>query len=338
MANSMFLIKNVEIFRAGTYLRGGGKKQTYSADDIRLMAQAYNPLLLEAQISFDHTGEGESYGKIKALRSVGGSLFADLIMFRAWTVKSIVDGRWPARSVEIFPKGTVEGVDSNYIFGLSFLGAKPPAVLGLPKITSEMVEEYKCEGESEDKEEELELAYAYSSTNESLTFCFACDDTTTNSDQEYNMTEKEKTDEMNSKYEALSQKFSELEAENKKLKDEMKKKETYAAANEAYDKLFNDAQGPKITPAEKDSFVEVFSTLHDIDASKSKVYIETFSARKPVVDTEVNPKSDAGQDKTDNDRSYEEKAFNFANAAAEKGEDFVSSLQEFYAENKRGAK
>jgi hypothetical protein len=317
MNGCRYLIEGVEMFRQGSYPRANGKTITYSADDIKAIAQSYNPTLLEAQVSVDHEGKGPSYGQVARLYEQNGSLFGDIVLNDEYFAHEITSKRkrYPTRSAEILPPGVLPNIDSPYLSGISFLGVKMPAVVGMRPIDNSAIRPIE-----------------YSKDAEVERYCFACDDDKNN--QESAMTDdKQVQDEYKSKYESLMKEFEAKSKDLDELKKKMKGKETFEAADKAYTNLFQAEGGPKITPAEKDSFVQIFSSLYEANEKTAEAYVNQFSSRSAVVETKDKLEPSVNGDSKDSlnfSNEQEKQDYNDAKKAREYAEankvDFASAL------------
>ncbi len=115
----------IEVFRAGDY----GPKGAYTPDDLRQIADDYNPAAHEAPVTLDHRQDGPAFGWVESLRAAGDRLVARLKdlheLLRDW----IQRGAYKKRSIELYRAFPATG--RPYLRAVSFLGACPPEVKGL---------------------------------------------------------------------------------------------------------------------------------------------------------------------------------------------------------------
>jgi hypothetical protein len=127
-------IRNVAIFRAGDY----GEKGTYTPADLQQMADAYNSGKHIAPVTIDHTQSGPKWGEVLpgTVKARGNLLFADVAIDPEF-MPLVKRGAYDQRSIELYRNQTPEGEKSPgrvYLRALTFLGAQPPEVKGLPAI------------------------------------------------------------------------------------------------------------------------------------------------------------------------------------------------------------
>jgi len=115
----------IEVFRAGNY----GPKGTYVPEDLRRIADDYDPAWHEAPVTLDHRQDGPAYGWVVGLRCVGEVLLARLKDLHESLHEWIRKGAYKKRSIELYRSFTQTG--RPYLRAVSFLGACPPEVKGL---------------------------------------------------------------------------------------------------------------------------------------------------------------------------------------------------------------
>jgi len=121
-----------DIARVGGYdgFQGGKPKHIeLTVDDLRQMAEDYDPGLLNAPLTVDHVHEGPAAGWIAALRLQGDILQAKFTDLADWFRKSLRTGAYRNRSAEFYQP--LKSTGRTYLSALTFLGAKEPAVKGL---------------------------------------------------------------------------------------------------------------------------------------------------------------------------------------------------------------
>ena len=122
---------DVAILRPGRYRDMQGRSVEFCEEELRRIAASYDPRYHSATLNTDHADSGPALGHITALRYSGGHLRADIAGLPAWFCRELQEGRWPARSAEIWRDLDGRG---PYLRGLAFLGARAPAVRGLPPL------------------------------------------------------------------------------------------------------------------------------------------------------------------------------------------------------------
>lgn len=121
----------VAIFAPGAHHDG---KEVFTAADVQDLADTYDPALHEAANVIGHYYDRKStdpaYGWISSIFTRDGLLWAKIRQvpqaFREW----VRQGFWKKRSVEIYEN--FRGTGKKYLAAVSWLGAVPPEVKGLP--------------------------------------------------------------------------------------------------------------------------------------------------------------------------------------------------------------
>ena len=126
----------LEVFRSGRYPQGN-----VSAEEVRQIADAYDPSVLEAAASVDHEREGPAYGwvsdvKTEETEDVDGNAATSLFvkfrkMARGLYEQVFETENRPRRSIEILRDYAGQG---KYLGAVSFLGVTPPAVAALEPV------------------------------------------------------------------------------------------------------------------------------------------------------------------------------------------------------------
>jgi len=125
--NQAVPINKVAIFRAGDY----GDKGVYTSEDIARLARNYDPKNgHEAGVTIDHKNEGPRFGRIVAAYADGALLYADLEVIPSFA-DTVRQGLYDKRSIEIYRD---ENGTPSAIRNVTFLGAQPPEVKGLPPL------------------------------------------------------------------------------------------------------------------------------------------------------------------------------------------------------------
>lgn len=123
----------LDIFRPGRHVSASGDAITFTDDDVRATAAAYDPARHEAPLTVGHpTHDAPAYGWVKAL-SFADSLQAEPHQVDPAFAEMVAAGRFKKISASFYtpdaPQNPVPGV--YYLRHVGFLGAQPPAVKGL---------------------------------------------------------------------------------------------------------------------------------------------------------------------------------------------------------------
>lgn len=145
---------DIDIFKAGKHTDASGRVREWNLDDLDSMVNKYNNQgendRHEAPVVLGHPEtDSPAYGWVEKLFRKGDTLFATLKDLSADFIELLKQGMYKKRSVSIFPDLMLKHV--------GFLGAMPPAVLGLkdPDLSK-----YSNDGDV--------LIYEYANTNDSL--------------------------------------------------------------------------------------------------------------------------------------------------------------------------
>jgi len=125
----------IQIFKPGTHVSTAGDEITFSADDVRRMATAYDPATHEAPVCVGHPKlDAPAYGWVSSLR-VGddGALFARLSQVDPAFAGLVKDGRYKKVSAAFFARPSND--EPWRLRHVGFLGAAAPAVQGLRPAT-----------------------------------------------------------------------------------------------------------------------------------------------------------------------------------------------------------
>lgn len=130
------LTARIEVFRPGTFTPMEGASITYSAGDLRAIADAYDPETAPAPVVVGHPDtDAPAYGWIKSFHydTESERLFADLHQIEPQFADLVKGGRFKKVSMAFFspgqPHNPVPG--TWYPKHVGFLGAAAPAVSGL---------------------------------------------------------------------------------------------------------------------------------------------------------------------------------------------------------------
>lgn len=129
-----------EIFRAGNYPQG-----TFSEDDVKAIAENYDPSFLEAPLTLDHGWGGPAFGWIEELKAEGGRLLATFKDVSDDLRSMVAKKQYKRHSCEIYNDLNGKG---PYLKALSMLGASSPQVKGMEPIAFSQFSEKYPEDES----------------------------------------------------------------------------------------------------------------------------------------------------------------------------------------------
>ena len=119
----------IEVFRAGDY----GAQGHWGERELDQMAASYNPRLHAAPIVLGHPQhDAPAFAWVKALRRVGGSLWAQLEQVEPGFAELLRAGRFRTRSVALYTR--FPRTRGPYLRHVGFLGAQAPEVKGLAPI------------------------------------------------------------------------------------------------------------------------------------------------------------------------------------------------------------
>jgi hypothetical protein len=140
-------IKDVEIFRAGTWTDSAGRTVSYTEDDLEQMAEAHRALegRLDPPVKLGHDPEQPllcadglpAAGWLRNVRAQGGRLLADLVGVPVKVYDLIRAGAYRKRSLEVLHGYRDEATGSTHkhvAAGLALLGAHLPAIGSLADI------------------------------------------------------------------------------------------------------------------------------------------------------------------------------------------------------------
>lgn len=127
--NQTATYRRVAILRPGEYMDMTGQRVVFSIADLARIAENYDPAYHAAPVNIDHAADGPALGVISDLSWDGGFLSADIARVPPDVADDIDAGRYPFRSAEVY--ADLEG-RGPYLRAVALLGARPPAVKGLP--------------------------------------------------------------------------------------------------------------------------------------------------------------------------------------------------------------
>lgn len=137
MATANTLPDQIEIFRAGTQVDDAGNSHRFSEADIAAIAAAYDPTLREAPLTVGHPADNlPAYGWVKGLAARGSILVMNPHQVEPQFAELVQTGRYKKRSSSFYPPNSPNNPTPGqwYLRHVAFLGAQPPAVVGLKDI------------------------------------------------------------------------------------------------------------------------------------------------------------------------------------------------------------
>lgn len=123
--------RHVAILRPGTFTDATGLCVRFTPEDLQAVADNYDPAYHTAALNLDHAESGPAHGFISDLVWDGTYLRADLAGVPPELAQQLAAGRYPYRSAEVYADLDGRG---PYLRALALLGARPPAVKGLPPL------------------------------------------------------------------------------------------------------------------------------------------------------------------------------------------------------------
>ncbi|HDZ74970.1 MAG TPA: hypothetical protein ENH55_19825 [Aurantimonas coralicida] len=137
----------IEVFRVGKWTPMNGKEVAFSEDDLRQIAESYDPKLAPAPVVIGHPqSDAPAYAWVDSLQFQGGKLTAMLKDAAGEFVDWVKAGRYRKVSISLFtkdaPANPVEG--ALYLRHVGFLGGAAPAVSGLKPV------EFSCGAPGDD--------------------------------------------------------------------------------------------------------------------------------------------------------------------------------------------
>lgn len=128
----------IPIFRAGTHVAADGRRVTFTRDDLREIADSYEPALQRAPHVIGHPElDSPAWGWIKRLAVDGDLLVAvESDQVEANFAQMVNQARFPNRSASFYLPDTPGNPKPGrkYLKHVGWLGAAPPAVAGLPPV------------------------------------------------------------------------------------------------------------------------------------------------------------------------------------------------------------
>jgi hypothetical protein len=121
--------RQVAILRPGSFTDDRGRRVRFTEAGLERLADSYDPAYHCAPVNLEHRDEGPAGGYVAGLAYRGGMLYADLAGVPSELAAQIDAGRYPFRSAEVYAALDGRG---PYLRAVALLGARPPAVKGLP--------------------------------------------------------------------------------------------------------------------------------------------------------------------------------------------------------------
>lgn len=130
-------MKLLHLLKPGTFVADDGAKYTFSADDIRDIAESYDPQLSEAPIVIGHPQtDAPAYGWLDSARADADGVFAVPKQVQPAFAEQVKAGAYKKISVALFGKDNPSNPKPGhwYIRHVGFFGAHPPAVKDLQPV------------------------------------------------------------------------------------------------------------------------------------------------------------------------------------------------------------
>lgn len=133
------LTARIEVFRPGTFTPMGGKPITFSAADLRAIADAYDPATAPAPIVVGHPGtDAPAFGWAESFEydSAAERLFANVGQIEPAFAEAVKAGRYKKVSMQYFSPSQAHNPAPGcwYPKHVGFLGGAAPAVPGLKNV------------------------------------------------------------------------------------------------------------------------------------------------------------------------------------------------------------
>lgn len=290
----------IQIFRSGKHTASDGTALSFSENDLRGMADSYNPELHEAPLVIGHPKDNlPAYGWVNGLSYNEGILSADPHQVDPNFAELVNSGKFKKISASFYtpdsPSNPVPG--KYYLRHVGFLGAQPPAVKGLKSASfsdSEVgVVEFADWGDMQNaslwrRMRDFFIAQFGLDTADSIIPDYAVssleqdalqdddEDTPAQLSPQFRETSPTKGDEMS---DADKARLAALEEENKQLKEREanQRKAGIHSANMSFMETL--LKGGKVLPAYKDAFC---AALDFLEGQESSVEFGEGDAKQPV--------------------------------------------------------
>lgn len=242
--------KRLPFFKAGNLTSSDGRAVSFSVADLHAIAKSYEPGRSKAPLVVGHPKlDDPAFGWATSLSVEGDTLMAEVDQVEAQFAQMVNDGRYPNRSACIYLPTTPGNPKPGelYLKHIGFLGAAPPAVVGLP-------------------------AYTFAADDQALCFSFDNNDFSSPTMEPNTMSDKNPATitpdpavEFAQRTTALNQRETDLKAREDKLIADQVASERAAAVSFAQGLV----QTGKLLPAESDAIVELLVVLPGSDAPVS---------------------------------------------------------------------
>lgn len=129
---------SIEIFKAGTHIDTAGASRVFTVDDVKGMAQAYDPAMHEAPLTIGHpVDDMPAQGWVSGLTATDeGVLLMQTRKVAPTFAEDVKAGRYLKRSASFYPPNAPQNPKPGrwYLRHVAWLGAQPPAVKGLADV------------------------------------------------------------------------------------------------------------------------------------------------------------------------------------------------------------
>lgn len=132
-----FAQPRIPIFRAGTHTSSDGRRVTITVADLEEIADSYEPTLSRAPHVIGHPDmDHPAWGWVKHLTVDGDYLVIESEQVELNFAQMVNEGRFPNRSASFYLADTPGNPKPGrkYLKHVGWLGAMPPAVVGLPAV------------------------------------------------------------------------------------------------------------------------------------------------------------------------------------------------------------
>jgi len=131
--------RRIEVFRPGTFRALGGQTVSYTADDLKALAESYDPETAPAPVVVGHPKtDSPAYGWVRGLEwdPRAERLYADIGDIEPAFEQAVKAGRYRKISISLFPPASPANPRPGkpYLKHVGFLGGAAPAVPGLKPV------------------------------------------------------------------------------------------------------------------------------------------------------------------------------------------------------------
>ena len=131
--------KQIEVFRAGSFKSMSGAVQKFSQEDVRAIAEIYDPTTNPAPVVLGHPkDDSPAYGWASAFSvNDGGVLLAEIDQLDESLVEAVNKGRYKNISMSFFAPDAPSNPKQGFYYPkhIGFLGGAAPAVSGLAPVS-----------------------------------------------------------------------------------------------------------------------------------------------------------------------------------------------------------